>query len=352
MNIPASTLKRYIPLLQQYIGLPFPEPELEVAAAERGDNPDAICEIRGVEHVSHSTITMLLRKHLDQPEKPSDISYFLWLAANLYYCGNISANEDSLLNSVINQYEEKWIQEEIAQLYSFIQRRKDIARNGDKEFHSITFVSGDKQTKLTIHNTYCWFEALLENYLFPNCLPDVTSDEDAKKIWEKEKQQPGPKAQKDKNAIIHGVEMFLHDYGVVTNAEAPKNLCTFLYYYLDAMNLQKVSNNPEEEDKLIWGIKSAIHNFRKDEDNAKFSNAGFNIVSMEELSITTPEQAAYDWLFNPKQDKKDDEKKEDAKEENVEIVEKKSIRLLLSKVRDIFRIGVYKKEKQEDTSHS
>ena len=368
--IAVKNLIPYIPWLKQYFGLPFLDLNLFIDLGDRGTSPDDNREYEMREYISQDYIVQLLNTYFDLPEKPSYISSFLWLAANHFYPDNMIAYNNALNTFVIDHNKEIeakrriQIREEIAQIYSLIQKRKSILCVNDGVHHfdgkPIEIVSEDK-TSLKIHNTSCWFEALLENYLFPNCLPDVTSDEEAQLIWDKGKQHPGPKAQKDKNTIIHGVEMFLHDYGVVQDAEAPKQLCYFLYYYLIAMGLQKDPQDGKIEDKIIWGIKSNIRNLRNMKDKPRYFTADLREESIEGLSQILPEDVAHDWLFNPKRDKKEEEAKEeaneeakeDAKEENVEIAQKKKgIHSLLSRVRDIFRKGVYKTEKKADTSHS
>ena len=299
-NIEALKLKPYIKLLQDYIGLPFAELELSVAAAEMDPNPDAEHEYQLYERVLYEDINAMLSKHFDPIDSNGQIPDFLWLAANLYYNGNIAAYDEAMFDSAINQIEERQIREEIAQLYSFIQKRKEIHSVGDPEYHfagkSIEFVSGDKSS-LMIHDTLGWFEALLENYLFPNCLPDVANDEDAQMIWKKEDKKAGRPSRFETNAIIHGVDLFLHDAGLVEGI-APTNLCGFLHDYLDAMGylddpLDRLMLDPKS-------IKAYIHNLRKKEDPPRFFNTTFKTVSLEELARIDPDEAAYRWLFPPK----------------------------------------------------
>jgi len=304
-SIDVRELKPYISLLQNYIGLPFPQLELECMAAERETNPEAKHEFRIIESVTYEKICKLLNKHFDHIDAKSSIPSFLWLVANLYYYGNIEEQEQLDIEFTLDQREELQIREEIAQLFTFIQQRKSIQLIGDGQYglegRPIEFGSEDKSS-LRIHNTSCWFEALLENYLFPNCLPDVASDEDAQRIWKKKRKKVGRKSRTNTNAIIHGVDSLFHDAGLVRGV-APTNLCEFLFDYLDTMGYL---NDPTDRLSLAPStIKTYIHNLRKETASPQFGNAVFKKASIEELSRTTPEEAAYFWLFYPKQEKKE-----------------------------------------------
>lgn len=309
-NIDIRELKPYIPLLQKYIGLPFPELEMACVAAETETNPEAEHSFSLIERTSPKTITKLLQKYFNDVARPVDeskIVFFLWLAANIYHPGSIAEQESADIEFAFNQIEEMYVYEEIAQLYSYIQKRKSLHVCGDTVYgvpgKPIEFVS-DGKVSLKIHNSCCWFEALLENYLFPNCLPDVASDEDAQRIWKKERKKVGRKSRTETNAIIHGVDLFLHDEGLVDSV-APTNLCEFLFDYLDAMGY--LSDPTDRLSLAPSSIKAYIHNLRKETASPQFGNVVFKQVSIEELSRTTPEEDAYFWLFHPKHDKKETE---------------------------------------------
>ena len=360
IDIDIKLLKPYIPLLQQYFGLPFPELELEWEAAQMETNPDADHSFRMNEYVSSKTVEDLLHSNFDRIKNEDQIKSLLWLAANLYYSGNLESHEAYDTESVLDQIEQSTIREEIAQLYSYVQKRKQTQTVGVGEYafpgKPIELVSDDK-TVLRIDNTDCWFEAMLENHLFPNCLPDVENDEDAQMFLEKNSNAPGPKTKRVNNAIIHGVEMFLHDQEVVdSKPAAPQNLCMFIRDYLTAMGLLDDMN--EKDRAYFWiNIQKRIPEFRKKDEKTKLFNVELKSVSIEELSCVTPDQAAYQWLFYPNRIKEEEEKKEEEKlEDEQKPNEKKSIGnridLLLSHTRDIIRKGVYKKGKKENTSQS
>lgn len=306
-DIDVRKLRPYIPLLQEYIGLPFPQLELACLAAERETNPEAVHEFRIIEFVPFTKIEEMLSKHFDPIEDNSCVPSFLWLVANLYYCGNTEAQEASDTESVLGQIERSLIRDEIAQLYTFIQQRKALRLVGDEQYglwgRPIAFESEDK-TVLRIHNTSGWFEALLENHLFPNCLPDVANDEDAQRLWKKENRKVGRKPRTNTNAIIHGVESFLHDVEIVKGV-APTNLCEFLFDYLDAMGY--LSDPTDRYSLAPSSIKAYIHNLRKETASPQLNNVVLENKSVEELSRITPEEAAYNWLFPPKHAKEEAE---------------------------------------------
>lgn len=359
-EVAISKLEPIIPLLQKYIGLPYPQLELECLAAKMETNPDFVHTYQFYEFVSQKTIEELLHRYFEKTDKEDEIIFFLWIVANLFYSGNYASYESYEKESYLAQEEQRNIREEIAQLYSYIQKRKQIrtVAVGDNALSGkpIEFVSDDK-TELRIDNTNCWFEAMLEHYLFPNCLPDVVDDKDAERIWKKDNKPAGRKARTETNAIIHGVEQYLHDEGVINkSAVAPKHLCLFLFDYLDAMGYL----NDDYDRRMLKPeyIKNYIHNLREEGNEPQFNNYTFE----EGLPSITVEDVAYTWLFNPLRYKvmMVKRRKELEKEEKLEEIqkpnEKKSIGtridLLLSHTRDIFRKGVYKKEKKENTSQS
>lgn len=297
-------LEPYIPLLQKYFGLPFEQLELELLAAKHDPEHEHPFEIW--EYVSIENIGELLEPYFGDVEIEGDLLILLYLVANLYYEGNVAAHDSAMIEDNFQQIENAQIREEIAQLYSFMQKRKSQPISGDENHiptKQLRLVAGKE--KLDIKDTCCWFEALLENYLFPNCLPDVENDEDAQKLWKREKKAGRP-ARKEVHAIINGVNNFLKDKGVVDKTvTAPTNLCKFLRDYLEAMGYLE---NPVDASAInSVSIKTWIHKFEEKEDKPQFADSGLKSPSsfeeLEELLKATPDDEAYSWLFHPNRHK-------------------------------------------------
>ena len=305
-DIDVFALKPYVPLLKEYFGLPYAELELEIKAAEFRPSPENKHTYRIYERVSMEDLAEMLNTHFENAEVDEETFGLLWLAANLYYAGNVSSYEYQGMKDNFQQIENAQIREEIAQLYSFMQKRKSQPISGDENHiptKQLRLVAGKE--KLDIKDTCCWFEALLGNYLFPNCLPDVENDEDAQKLWKREKKAGRP-AREEIHAIINGVKNFLKDKGVVDKTvTAPTNLCKFLRDYLEAMGYLE---DPLDAAVITSdSIKSWIHNFEKKEDKPQFADSGLTSLSsfeeLKELLKATPDDEAYSWLFHPKHHK-------------------------------------------------
>ena len=286
-------LELYIPLLQKYFGLPFEQLELEFLAAKHDPEHEHPFEIW--EYVSIENIGELLEPYFGDVEIDGDLLILLYLVANLYYEGNVAAHDSAMIEDNFTQIENAQIREEIAQLYSFMQKRKALLVNGASR--QIKVVSG--KDKLEIPDSCGWFEALLENYLFPNCLPDVNNDEDAQKLWKKEK-KVGRKERREVNSIIHGVATYLRDKEVVKkDVTAPTDLCKFIRDYLEAMGYLEDPNDALSITSE-W-IKTQIHRF--EETKPQFNNVILTSPTIEDLEEVHPDDQAYSWLFQPKRHK-------------------------------------------------
>ncbi len=335
MEYDVKSLEPIFPLIKEYFGNPY---------IEFQDYPEAF---PFKEVVTSDAIEELLLRYFEKDQVTKEVLSLLWLVANLYYCGNIEAREQGNYWDVDDWEQKRIIREEIAQLYSFITERGTLRIPKNKQYYpreggEIEFKS--QTGTLKILDTECWIEALLENYLFPNCLPDVSNDEEAQLIWKKENKPAGRKARKTVNAIIHGVDMFLHDQGVVDrNVAAPKSLCLFIYDYLETMGLLDylTEDNKEKKSEPWYIIQKQIPYFRKEENNPKLFTPELEECLPEEWIGNPRDDAAYQWLYYPNRIKKEEKKTIGAR-----------IDLLLSHIRDIFRKGVYKKGKKENTSQS
>lgn len=308
VHISLQKFQPFIPILKEYFGFPFVQIELAVKASEfnevlggeaseldefLGDLfPDAKHNIGFEEYVSHEVINGLVKKHFDGVIMSAELLETLYIAANLYYYRNVPNYEYAQELDIYGQKELSIMREEIAKLYSFLHQHYEKGKNGSSRPISINV---DKE-QLVIPNTLGWLDALLENHLFPNCLPDVKSDEDAKAMWDRKKKSGRP-SRVEINAITHGVAKLFHDRKIVEDT-APAKLCEFI---LDL--LKEMGHIHDATDKQVitpgW-IKSEIHRTKKEWDQPGFHNTPIRIATLEELNTVTPDQQAYLWLFNPK----------------------------------------------------
>lgn len=291
VKIKLQNFKPFIPILKEYFGFPYVELELDIMALELEENPDNEASFDLEEYVSHNAICGLAKKHFDGVIMSAELLDTLYFAANLYYYRNVLNYEYAQEVDNYGQMELSIMREEIAELYSFLQRLHVKSKNGSGRPVTLKV---DKE-KIAIPNTLGWLYALLENHLFPNCLPDVKNDDEARSIWDRRKKSGRP-SRVEINAIVHGVAKLLHDQNVV-NDIAPAELCEFIRDLL--MEMGQIH---DETDKLVitpdW-IKSQIHRTDKQWDGPGFHNTVLRSPTLEELTTVTPDQQAYLWLFNP-----------------------------------------------------
>ena len=289
-----KALKPFVPILKKYFGLPFVEIELEIMAAdhegERGDDR----KIAIPAYVEPGKVKELLDTHFGKDAVSDQIIDTLFLAANIYYGDSVSdyESQQSTSDDYLFFMERTEMREEIAKLYSFIQKRKK-----QEVSQPIKFVS-DKE-KVVLDDTAGWLEALLENHLFPNCLPDVKDDQDARRLWDKKGKRGRPE-RPQVNAIVNGVASYLGDQGVVEGV-APTNLCNFIVEYLKAMGQFRDSTDAAVLTSK-W-VKAQIHNLA--ESGPVFYNYNMSDATVEELSTLPPDMKAYQWLFPRKPDMAD-----------------------------------------------
>lgn len=292
VRIKLQNVKPFIPILKEYFGFPFTELELAVKASELEENPDNETSFDLEEYVSHNAICGLAKKHFNGVTMSAELLDTLYFAANLYYYRNVPNYEYAQEVDNYGQIELSIMREEIAELYSFLQRLQIKGESGPGRLVTIKV----NKEKIVFPNTLGWLYALLENHLFPNCLPDVKNDEDARSIWDKRKKSGRP-SRAEINAIVHGFAKLLHDQKVVDDI-APAELCEFI---LDL--LMEMGHIHDETDKLVitpaW-IKSQIHRTEKQWDGPGFHNTVMRSPTLEELTTVTPDQQANLWLFNPK----------------------------------------------------
>jgi hypothetical protein len=161
-----------------------------------------------------------------------------------------------------------------------------------KNSEEVTIQFGKGQSnKVTLNNTFRWFQGLLDNHLFPNCIPDISSREQAKESLARKAGRP--EANKVVNAMVNGLANLCKDEGVIT-ASVPKLLLCFIYDILLVMELVRPDDNVVT---LDW-IKAQISNLKKAGKDARIFTPETRTCSPTETPIIPEYEKRLDWLFN------------------------------------------------------
>lgn len=274
-------LEPYIPLIKEYFGLFVPDLEPELFLAEDYD-PERTYHIP--DYVSFENIEELFVQYFGTGvEDEEHIIFLLWLVANLYY------------GERYKQYQQQWYEEigEDCLMWPYI--RKDILKlyklvhekEGSNEPVKVT-IAGES---IELLNNYKWFFSLLKHHLFPHCIPEINSVDDAKE----ELTEKGGRPQSDPEikAMVCGIAKYFYDKGLVSR-KAPKYLVLFIQEFVNMMGLlsdpltkQVVNEN--------W-IKARIHQL----DGPQLDNLDFEPCNLEDLRASQQE-IAFRWLLFPPQ---------------------------------------------------
>lgn len=272
-------IEPYIPLIKEYFGLfiPYLEPELYLA---KGNDSGRTYPV--IEHVTFEDIQKLFEQYFGEGiENVAQIVSLLWLVANLYY------------GESYNQYQRLWNEEvgEDCLMWPYI--RKDIIRlyklvyGKHASNEAIGLTIGEESVELS--NDLKWFYSFLEHHLFPHCIPEIKSVDDA--IDELTEKGGRPKSAPEIKGVVYGIARFFHDDELVST-KAPKNLVLFIKEFVTMMGLlsdpltkQVVNEN--------W-IKARIHQL----DGPQLDNLDFVSCNLEDLGASQQE-IAFRWLFPP-----------------------------------------------------
>ncbi len=272
-------IEPYIPLIKDYFGLFVPDLELELYLA-RDKDPGRTYPI--IEHVTSEDIKKLFVQHFgDEIESEGQIISLLWLVANLYY-GDRYKQYQQLWNEEVGEDCLMWpyIRKDILKLYKLVHEKE-----GSNEPVKVT-IAGES---IELLNDYKWFFSLLKHHLFPHCIPEINSVDEAKKELTGEGGRP--QNPPEIKGMVCGIARFFYDKGLVS-AKAPKNLVLFIKEFVTMMGLlsdpltkQVVNEN--------W-IKARIHKL----DGPQLDNLDFESCNLEDLGASQQE-IAFRWLFPP-----------------------------------------------------
>lgn len=272
-------MKPYVEKMKDYFGLNHPNLDMELLLLE--DDPER--EFKLTAYVTYDEIRdAFIKASFNQVGDVEEYVSLLWTVANLYYGDLFQRYEEYEMEEEEDYLRWKCIEEDIVQLYRFMANHKTE--------EPVTVKIGSDSIELKDY--FRWFQALMDYHLFPNCIPDVTSVEQADKFLKKDQ---GRKIEnKVASAIINGVANLFKDEGLVT-ARAPKNLCQFLQRLLTLMDLKDSGGREYKEDV----IKSTINNIQRQKGDPKIFTPEIREVSIEELKIIPFNEARERWLFNP-----------------------------------------------------
>lgn len=278
-DVPLKAIEYYAVYIRKYFGLYHPNLDLDLELLK--NDPDRTFKLYEV--VLHDEIEVAFDEGGFTYEEGTRRGYLelLWLVANIY-CFNYYQRYQDYYTYEVEYDSLLWetVKDDILKLYIFLQDHMAEA--------PITIKIGGK--KVVISDYDGWFQALMNNHLFPKCLPEIHSKDQALK---KLKKSPGRKVQnKLAVAIINGIATLFYDEGLVTE-RAPKNLCIFIRRYLVMMEILDLDYSVINE----ASIKSAINYASKKKTDPRLPSRPVTDATIEDLRLSgfIPEER---WLFS------------------------------------------------------
>ena len=271
----------FVEIIKKYFGLSHPNLELEMFLVP--DDPERTYEL--TEYVLPEDIRKLIGDYFPKiAEKDKEfLTNLLWLVANLYYGDSYGEQREFIENEWNGEYNTwRCIEQDIIRLYAFLQDHPEEER--------ITIQMG--KDKVVLDDAFNWFQDVMTNQTFPNCIPHIHNKEEAQSFLRKKSGRP--QTRKEVNAIVNGIAKYLSDENVI-DGKAPKNLLEFIRRFLVMMALI------EEDDVFVttdW-IKAQITNLQKQGKDARFENLDWVEVPADNM-MESPWEKAMRWVFPPK----------------------------------------------------
>ncbi len=262
-DIPLKNMGWVIELTKKYFGFNHPSMQAEYDLIKI--DPDRTIKL--YERVLYENIETAFDEGKFTYKEEDKVAYveFLWFVANLYYGNSYQLYEDANLDMKSNVLMWEDVFDDIRAFYAF------MWKHGKK--NHITIKIGKDKT--TLKNTDGWFDALMDNHLFPKCLPSIYG----KELPPEESKKKGRKIKnKVATAIINGIARLFADEELIQD-QAPKNLCAFIKEYLILMDILDLDYS------VISGasIKSAIDYASKKEDDPRLPTIEWENATMEDL---------------------------------------------------------------------
>lgn len=266
----------YVDLVKKYFGLNHPNLELEILLLDR--DPDRKFEL--IEYVTDEELKKAYDEaHFNESENWRDYLNVLALVTNLYYKDSYQQYEDFSTEEIGDDLRWECIKKDIVKFYVFMQEHSSES--------PITIKIGNDKVELS--DEFGWVQGLVNYHLFPKCLPDIKSKEEALAMLKK---SPGRRAGSTIiPAIINGIATYFEDMGLIAG-RAPKNLCSFIRKILIMMELVSA----EDESFTEGNIKASINNYKKQKKDPKVFTPEVRTITFEELgSISSNPDVT--WLF-------------------------------------------------------
>ncbi len=279
-NIKLLKIEPYIPIIKKHFGLFVSDLEPELFLAK--EDPERTYQIP--ENVAYDDIRKAFVQYFgDGVESETEVLNLLWLVANFYYGDFYKQRQQQWIDDVGQErYIWPYIREDIIKLYKLTQ---------ESQVSNVPIKVTIGGNTIEIRNDYQWFNCFLTHRLFPHCIPEINSVEDAKAELDHQNKGGRPKSDPVIKGIVYGVATYFHEKGIVTG-KAPKNLVRFIMELLIMMDLL---SDPTAKQVIgeNW-IKSRIHQL----DEPQLDNLDFENCKLEDLK-PSQQEIAFQWLFPP-----------------------------------------------------
>lgn len=277
-SLPLKNFPPYVEIIKKYFGLSHPNLELEMLLVP--DDPERKFEM--TEYVPHEDIVELFEGHF--PNVGEDKTFFedlLWLVANLYY-GNSYEQYNEFFENEVGREDNIWhcVEKDMARLYAFLQ-------DHPKEEEIVIQMGKDK---VVLDDAFNWFQGVMNNQVFPNCIPHIQDKESVRSLLQKKAGRP--QTRQEVNAVVNGISRLFADEEII-EGKAPRVLLEFIHMFLVKMALI------DENDVYVtpeW-IKAQISNLQKPGKDARFNNVEVRSVSIEELKEVPLGDKSMRWIF-------------------------------------------------------
>ena len=280
--LPLKNLPPYVEIIKTYFGLSHPNLDLEMKLV--GKDPERTFDLN--ENVLYDDVQAQIEAYFPviSDENKVFVTNLLWLVANLYYGDSYIQYRGYLENDLYYEYNNwRCIEADLALLYALLHDHTIEEK--------ITIQMG--KDKVVIKDASCWFQDVMKNQVFPNCIPNIQSKEDAESLLRKKAGRPQTRT--EVNAIVSGIARYFADEKLI-EGRAPKNLLEFIRKILVMMALI------EENDlfvNTVW-IKSQITTLQKPGKDARFINEEWEKASSSKSLVNASWQKAIRWISPPK----------------------------------------------------
>ena len=280
-------IKNLVDIIKEYFGLDHPTLDGELMLL--GMDPERVFHLPAYVRFEDVMTAFKEAEFLCPEELEYTAVSILCLVANLYYGDSYQRYQEYYSDLIYDELMWEVVEKDILKFYVFMKKHRERG--------PLSIKIG--KAKIDLENTDMWFHNLMDNHLFPKCLPKITTLQEAEN---KLKKDAGRRSEnKVATAIINGISTLFEDLDWI-RGRAPKNLCAFIKKFLILMNVFDKNDTVLSE----ANIKSSITNFRKQKEDPRFFTPESKMMTLAEVMAdetlksvgSFPER---DWLFNPEQ---------------------------------------------------